>query len=79
MTEKRKTSEKKNVAEKISPRDRILSQKDLQEILPFGKTKIQQLLNENQLPVVRVGKDYITTFDILQDWVREHIGSEIYY
>ena len=79
MTEKRKTSEEKNVAEKINPRDRILSQKDLQEILPFSKTKIQQLLSENQLPVVKVGKDYITTFDILQDWVREHLGSEIYY
>ena len=60
-------------------RDRILCQRDLVNILPFGKTKIQKLLNENQLPMVRVGKDYITTFDILQDWIRENIGSEIYF
>ena len=38
-----------------------------------------KITEENQLPMVRVGKDYITTFDILQDWIRENIGSEIYF
>ena len=60
-------------------RNKILSQKDLYEVLPFGKTKIQQLINSNQFPLLKIGKDYITTYNILEDWIREHIGDEIYY
>ena len=60
-------------------RNKILSQKDLYEVLPFGKTKIQQLISSNQLPLLKIGKDYITTYNILEDWIREHIGDEIYY
>ena len=63
----------------LSVHDRILSQKDLQNILPFKRTKIQQLLNSNQLPVLKVGKDYITTFSILENWIKDHLGNEIYY
>lgn len=79
MSEKKITETKKNEAANVNPRDRILSQKDLPNILPFGKTKIQQLLNSRQLPVVKIGKDYVTTYGILEDWIREHIGSEIYF
>lgn len=57
----------------------ILNQSDLYEILPFGKTKVQQLIKSGELPLVKVGKDYITTFNILEDWIRSHIGEEIYY
>ena len=60
-------------------RNKILSQKDLYDVLPFGKTKIQQLINSDQLPLMKIGKDYITTYNILEDWIREHIGEEIYY
>ena len=59
--------------------NKILSQKDLYDILPFGKTKIQQLISSNQLPLLKIGKDYITTYSILEDWIREHICEEIYY
>ena len=59
--------------------NKILSQKDLYEVLPFGKTKIQQLISSNQLTLLKIGKDYITTYNILEDWIREHIGEEIYY
>ena len=41
--------------------NKILSQKDLYEILPFGKTKILQLISSGELPMVKIGKDYITT------------------
>ncbi len=58
---------------------KILSQSDLYEILPFGKTKIQQLIKSGELPLVKVGKDYITTYNILEKWIEEHIGQEIYY
>ena len=60
-------------------RNKILSQKDLYEVLPFGKTKIQQLIASKQLPLLKIGKDYVTTYNILEDWIREHIGDEIYY
>lgn len=60
-------------------KSKILSQSDLYEILPFGKTKIQQLIKSGELPLVKVGKDYITTYNILEKWIEEHIGQEIYY
>ena len=67
------------LVERTDYRNKILSQKDLYDVLPFGKTKIQQLIASNQLPLLKIGKDYITTYNILEDWIREHIGDEIYY
>ena len=63
----------------IDYRNKILSQKDLYNVLPFGKTKIKQLIASKQLPLFKIGKDYVTTYNILEDWIREHIGDEIYY
>ena len=63
----------------IDYRNKILSQKDLYDVLPFGKTKIKQLIASKQLPLFKIGKDYVTTYNILKDWIREHIGDEIYY
>ena len=60
-------------------RNKILSQSDLYDILPFGKTKVNQLIHSGELPLVKIGKDYITTYNILEEWVRKHIGDEIYY
>lgn len=59
--------------------NKILSQADLYEILPFGKTKVQQLIKSGELPFVKVGKDYITTYNLLEEWIKDHIGEEIYY
>ena len=67
------------LVEKTDYRNKILSKKDLYDVLPFGKTKIQQLIASNQLPLLKIGKDYVTTYNILEDWIREHIGDEIYY
>ena len=67
------------LVERTDYRNKILSKKDLYDVLPFGKTKIQQLIASNQLPLLKIGKDYVTTYNILEDWIREHIGEEIYY
>lgn len=67
------------MGKKTDYRNRILSQKDLYEILPFGRTKIQQMLTAGVLPCTRVGKDYITTFDLIEKWIRDNIGSEVYF
>lgn len=59
--------------------EKILNQQDLYSIFPFGKTKIQQLIKSGNLPLVKVGNDYITTFRLLEGWIQEHVGEEIYY
>ncbi|WP_443662340.1 hypothetical protein [Eshraghiella crossota] len=59
--------------------NKILSQQDLYDVLPFGKTKVLQLIKSGELPLVKVGKDYITTFNLLEEWIKDHIGEEIYY
>lgn len=51
---------------------KILKQTDLYEILPFKKTKILQLLRSGELPVVKVGKDYITTYELIEKWIKEN-------
>lgn len=60
-------------------KNRILKQTDLYEILPFGKTKISNLIKSGELPLVKIGNDYITTFNILEDWIRQHLGEEIFF
>ena len=74
-----KTDQDLALVEKTDYRKKILSQKDLYDVLPFGKTKIKQLIASKQLPLFKIGKDYVTTYNILEDWIREHIGDEIYY
>ena len=58
---------------------KILKQTDLYQILPFKKTKIQQLIKSGKLPLVKVGKDYITTYEQLEKWIDENKGKEIFY
>ncbi|KSV57399.1 hypothetical protein [Acetivibrio ethanolgignens] len=65
--------------ENIDINQKILSQADLYKILPFGKTKIKELIKAEKLPLVKIGNDYITTFNILENWIKENIGEEIYY
>lgn len=67
------------IGETTNFNQKILSQADLYEILPFGKTKIQELIKSGQLPLLKIGKDYITTFNLLEKWIGEHLGEEIYY
>lgn len=63
----------------MNKENKILKQSDLYEILPFQKTKIQQLIRSGELPVVKVGKDYITTYPLIEKWIAENIGNEIYF
>lgn len=61
------------------PQKFILKQTDLYDIFPFQKTKVQQIIKSGQLPLVKIGKDYITTYKILEEWISDHIGEEIFY
>lgn len=56
----------------------IYKQSDLYEILPFGKTKVKQMIKSDVLPLVKIGKDYITTKKLLEEWIEDNVGGEIY-
>lgn len=57
----------------------VLKQTDLYNILPFGKTKVNELLQSGKLPVLKVGRDWITTADALSSWIEKNLGNEIYF
>lgn len=67
------------MAENTVNENKILKQTDLYDILPFQETKVKKLIKSGQLPLVKVGKDYITTFSILEDWIKSHLGEEIFF
>lgn len=58
---------------------KIFSKSDLLRIFPFGRTKLQQLLNAGVLPVVKIGKTYLTTDEMVQRWLMENVGKEILF
>lgn len=57
----------------------IYTQKDLEKILPFKKTKLKQLLTAGVLPVVKVGRTYMCSDAMLERWLTENAGKTIYY
>lgn len=57
----------------------ILGLEDLYRILPFGEQKIRKLIASQELPVVKVGRNYITTKRKLLEWIEQNIGQELYY
>ena len=57
----------------------IITGNELQDKLQIGKTKFNALLQADVLPVVKIGRDYITTDTAIEKWVNENIGKEIYY
>ena len=59
--------------------DEIIGLKDLYDILPFGEKKIRKLIASQELPVVKVGRNYITTKRKLIEWIEINIGHELYY
>lgn len=57
----------------------ILDLESIYNILPFQKGKILMLIKSGCLPVVKIGRDYLTTRNILEQWIQENIGKEIFY
>lgn len=56
---------------------KVLTQRDLLEILPFGKTKLQKLLLSGELPVTKIGKSYITTDEQIVAWLKKNEGKTV--
>ena len=59
--------------------NQILGLEDLYEMLPFGEQKIRKLIAAKELPVLKVGRDYITTKRKLMEWIEQNLGQELYY
>lgn len=59
--------------------EKLYSFSDLLNIFPFGKTKLRQLLKAGVLPVVKVGRHYITSQEAIERWVLENTGKEILF
>lgn len=57
----------------------IYSKKDLLRIFPFKRTKLQQLLNAGALPAVKVGRSYLSSDEMIERWLMENVGREIFY
>lgn len=58
---------------------KIYTLADLEKIFPFGKSKLLALCKEGLLPVVKVGRDYISSPELISRWMLEHDGKEILY
>lgn len=57
----------------------LITQKELYKILPFGKTKIKQIIKSGCMPAVKLGKDYLTSYPLIEKWIEKHAGEEIYF
>lgn len=56
---------------------KVLTQKDLLEVLPFGKTKLQKLLLSGELPVTKIGRSYVTTDEQIAEWLKRNEGKTV--
>lgn len=55
----------------------ILTKNNLCELFQFGKTKMDNILNANILPVVQIGKDYRVTSKQIEEWFKKNSGKRI--
>ena len=58
---------------------KVFSNRELQYIFPFGKTKLNQLLQAGVLPVIKIGRAYLTNRSLINNWFEENRGKELYY
>lgn len=52
---------------------------EISTILGLGKTKTRELLDSKLLPVTKIGRDYFTSKQCLQDFLKKNIGNELYF
>ena len=47
------------------------------QLFGFGKTKMNQVLQSGVLPVIKLGGEYITTEEQIQEWFKRNQGKSI--
>lgn len=48
---------------------------EIADYLGLGKTKTREILDANFLPVTKIGRDYFTSKQCIQDFIQSHIIS----
>lgn len=56
---------------------KLLTTNEVAEILHCSTRYVCKLLNEKELPGVRVGKKYLVPADVLSDWIRKNCIREV--
>jgi len=59
--------------------EKVYTLKDLEQIFPFGRNKLLQLCQVGALPVVKVGKSYISSPALIEEWLYNNVGKKIKY
>ena len=62
----------KNIEYKV-----VYSYDDLKNIFPFGKSKLGELCRSGILPVVKVGRTYVSSPELIEEWLRENAGRDL--
>ena len=57
--------------------NQVYTVSDLMRIFRFGRTKTLRLCKQGVLPVVKVGKTYISNQALIDRWMLEHEGCSI--
>ena len=55
----------------------ILTQQDLYEYFPLGKTTIQKMLQQKIIPATKIGRNYFITRRKLLIWLDENAAKEL--
>lgn len=50
---------------------------DLLELLPYGRTRLQELLRAGVIPSVKIGRKYLSTPEMIDEWLRENSGKTV--
>lgn len=58
---------------------KIYNFSQLQQLFPFGRTKLYSLLRAGILPVVKIGKNYVTSPQCISEWLKNNAGRELKY
>lgn len=57
----------------------IYTLNDLEKIFPFGRSKLLKLCQSHTFPVVKVGKEYISSPALINRWMLDNDGKEILF
>ena len=51
----------------------VMSIKELSEYLGIGKSKIYNLIRQNKIPALKIGRQYRFSKDVIDNWLKEKI------